>query len=102
MDPIKSYLVSNENVLIQLKPPVLPCASITYPLLIPSVFTVHNLEKNEDLGCHNFCENILEVKTFDLLYSRQTFCMFTTTQFPHRKASLWRGWAVSFSPCKCS
>jgi len=72
MDLIKSYLVSKENVLIQLKPPVLPWFEVLLSLPIPSVFTDHNLGRNEDLGCHNFCEHTLEVKGFSLLYSRQT------------------------------
>lgn len=72
MDLIKSYLVSKENVLIQLKPPALPCVALMLFLLIPSVFTDHNLERNEVLGCHTSYESILEVNSFILLYFNQT------------------------------
>lgn len=103
MDLIKSYLVSKENVLIQLKTPALPCVAVMLSLPIPSVFTDHNLERNEDLGCHNFCDNLLEVKGFSLLYSGQT--LLTGRDLLHvynrRKASLWGGWTVSCSPCEC-
>lgn len=70
MDQIKLYHVSKENALVQLKPSALPCVAVMLSLPIPSVFTDHNLQINEDFWCHNF-ENILEVKGFSLLYSWQ-------------------------------
>lgn len=70
MDQIKSYHVSKENTLIQLKPSVLPvlqsCCLYQFP-----VSTDHNLEMNENFRHHNFFENFLEVKGFSLLYSWQ-------------------------------
>lgn len=65
MDQIKSYHVSKENTLIQLKPSVFPvlqsCCLYQFP-----VSTDHNLEMNENFRHRNFFENILEVKDFSL------------------------------------